>query len=136
VAARKKTFRKTIVLVSLTCTSGDKPSSSKSPGIAYTVVTQIVVTLESQSCSPGIVADLVRQQVGYDVILLDSKCFPVLDTDTTCSSEYWKGTRKILAASKTLYAKLRVHQPTLRELKLRSTSLTMVSILPRLSGLA
>lgn len=107
VAARKKTFRKTIVLVSLTCTSGDKPSSSKSPGIAYTVVTQIVVTLESQSCSPGIVADLVRQQVGYDVILLDSKCFPVLDTDTTCSSEYWKGTRKILAASKTLYAKLK-----------------------------
>jgi len=82
----------------------------------------------------------VRQQVGYDVILLDSKCFPVLDTDTTCSSEYWKGTRKILAASKTLYAKLKGSSANPEraqveiDLKLRSTSLTMVSILPRLSG--
>ena len=51
VATRKKTLRKTIVLVSLACTSGDKPSSSKSPGLVYTVVTQIVVTLESQTAA-------------------------------------------------------------------------------------
>ena len=64
-AGRKKnTFRKTIVLVSLTSTSADKPSSSKSPGLNYTVVTQVVVTLEANNCSSGVVADLVKQQVG------------------------------------------------------------------------
>ena len=41
---KKNTCRKTIVLVSLTSTSADKPSSSKSPGLNYTVVTQVVVT--------------------------------------------------------------------------------------------
>ena len=40
-----------------------KPSS-KSPGLNYTVVTQVVVTLEANNCSSGVVADLVKQQVG------------------------------------------------------------------------
>lgn len=107
-AGRKKnTFRKTIVLVSLTSTSADKPSSSKSPGLNYTVVTQVVVTLEANNCSSGVVADLVKQQVGYEVILLNSNCFPVLDTETTRSIEYWKSTRKILAASLSLYTRLK-----------------------------
>ncbi len=71
------------------------------------MVTQVVVTLEPHKCSQGVVVELVKQQVGYDIILLDSKCFPVLDNETTRSTEYWKSTRKILAASMSLYSRLK-----------------------------
>ena len=76
-AGRKKnTFRKTIVLVSLTSTSADKPSSSsKSPELNYTVVTQVVVTMEANNCSSGAAADLVKQQVGYEVMLVSASMF-------------------------------------------------------------
>ena len=39
-------------------------------------------------------------------MLLDSKCFPILESDTTASIDFWKYNRKILAASKSLYTKL------------------------------
>ena len=68
----------TIVRVSLTSTSTDKPSSSKSPGLNYTVVTQVVVTMEANNCSSGAVADLVKQQVGYEVILVSASMFWIL----------------------------------------------------------
>ena len=78
-AGRKKnTFRKTIVLVSLTSTSADKPFSSKSSGLNYTVVTQVVVTMEANNCSSGAAADLVKQQVGYEVILVSAAMFWIL----------------------------------------------------------
>ena len=104
---KKSTFRKTIVLVSLTNAASDRPSSSKSSNITYNVVTQVVVRLETDNCSPLLVAQLVEQQVGYSVILLDNKCFPILDNDTTRTNEYWKSTRKILAASKVVYVNLK-----------------------------
>ena len=104
---KKNTFWKTIVLVSLANAASDKLSSSKSSDVTYAVVTQIVVALEPDNCSPVLVAQLVEQQVRYDVILLDSKCFPILDNDTTRTTEYWKSTRKVLAASKVLYIRLK-----------------------------
>lgn len=41
------------------------------------------------------------------MILLNSKCFPVLDNEISRSSEFWKSTQKIMAASKSLYVKLK-----------------------------
>lgn len=105
-AHRKNQFRKTIALVSLSTTS-DRPSSSKSTSsLDYSVVTQLVITLSTNNCSVAVVSDLTQQQVGFDVILLDSKCFPIMDTDTTSSVDFWKSNRRILAASKELYHKL------------------------------
>ena len=104
---KKSTFRKTIALVSLSPAPADRPCTSTSPGLTYSIVTQVVVALEVNKCGPTVVAELVKQQVGYDVILLDSKCFPVLDNDISRSSEFWKSTRKIMAASKSLYVKLK-----------------------------
>ena len=105
---RKKptTFRKTIAVVSLS--NSNKPSTSKASTqlLDYKIVTQVVVTLEAGHCSPLNVAELVRQQVGFEVILLDSKCFPVLESDTTMGIDFWKSNRKILAASQSLYKKL------------------------------
>lgn len=104
---KKNTFRKTVALVSLSPAPADCPCISTSPGLAYSIVTQVVVALKVNRCGPTIVAELVKQQVGYDVILLNSKCFPVLDNDISRSSEFWKSTRKIMAASKSLHVKLK-----------------------------
>ena len=40
------------------------------------------------------------------MILLDSKCYPLLENDDTSDPEYWKSTRKIIAAAKEVYIKL------------------------------
>ena len=97
---RPTTFRKTVAVVSLSLPSSSKPSTSKaSAHLEYNVVTQVVVTLEVGRCSPVNVAELVNQQVGFQVVLLDSKCFPILESDTTTGTDYWKSNRKILAAS-------------------------------------
>ena len=47
-----------------------------------------------------------EQQIGFEVVLLDSKCFPVIESDTTNGIDFWKSNRKILAASQSLYKRL------------------------------
>ena len=103
---RPATFRKTIAVVSLSAPNPNKPSTSKmSAHLDYKIVTQVVITLEVGHCSPITAAELVKQQVGFEVVLLDSKCFPVLESDTTLGTDYWKSNCKVLAASKTLHSK-------------------------------
>ena len=76
---RPTTFRKTVAVVSLSIPSSNKPSTSKaSAHLEYKVVTQVVITVEVGRCSPANVAELIKQQVGFQVLLLDSKCFPIL----------------------------------------------------------
>lgn len=94
-------------MVSLSLINQNKPTTSKaSSHLDYKVVTQVVVNLEVGHCSPSAVAELVQQQVGFEVVLLDSKCFPVVDCESTTAAEFWKSNRRILAASKTLYTRL------------------------------
>lgn len=98
---KSATFRKTLQVVSLSLPNQNKPTSSKaSTHLDYKVVTQLVVSLEVGQCSPS------QQQVGFEVVLLDSKCFPILDCESTTATEFWKSNRRILVASKTLYTKL------------------------------
>lgn len=99
------TFHETIILVSL-CAQNINKASSSSSGVDYKTVTHVVVTLEADNCSPTTVSENIEQQVGLQVILLDSKCFPIVNTESTCSVEFWKGNRKILAASKSIYVKM------------------------------
>ena len=51
-------------------------------------------------------AELVYQQVGFEVVVLDSKCFPIIECESTTSMEFWKSNRRVLVASKALYQKL------------------------------
>ena len=51
-------------------------------------------------------AELVHQQVGFEVVVLDSKCFPIIECESTTSMEFWKSNRRVLVASKALYKKL------------------------------
>ena len=98
---------KTIVLVTLHGGShfADRPSSSKM-NLLYEVVTQTQFSVDPNDCSPSAVAHSVSQSVGFEVILLDSKCYPLLDNATTSTSEFWRSTRKILAASKSVFQRL------------------------------
>ena len=100
-------FRKTIALVSLSAPILSKPTTSRHlPHLEYKVITQVVVTLEVGLCKCSVIADFIRQQVGFQVTLLDSKCFPIMENDTTNGADFWKSNRKRLAASSSLYTKL------------------------------
>ena len=84
VARFRTKISKTIVLISLSGGNSDKPSSSKSK-MSYDIVTQ---TLNPNDCSPSAVARQVSDAVGFEVVFLDSKCFPLLDTSTTSNATF------------------------------------------------
>ena len=46
-------------------------------------------------------AEMVRREIGFEVILLDSKLFPILNM-----IDFWKSTRKVIAASRSTYESL------------------------------
>ena len=52
------------------------------------------------------VSGLVRAQLGFEVILLDCKLYPIADTEATSGLDYWKSTCKNIAASRSLYEHL------------------------------
>ena len=60
----------------------------------------------SSPCTVRRVTDLVSKQVGVDVVLLDSKGYPLLENDSTSVESFWRGTRKVLAANRAIYGKL------------------------------
>lgn len=67
-------IRRNVALVTLSLPADpDKPSSSKA--LSYSI--------DSQSCSPSAIVDLLSAQVGFEVILLDSKCYPILQNSAT-----------------------------------------------------
>ena len=99
---KKRLIKKSIVLASLS--TRDQGTSTRNT-IQYSAVTQITVSLDpscGQCCVRG-VCEKVKKQVGFDV---DSKCYPILTNDDTSSAEYWKSTRKVIAAPKQTHEKL------------------------------
>ena len=47
-----------------------------------------------------------RKNLSIEVVLLDSKCFPLLDNESTQGTGFWKSTLKVLAASRCSNIKL------------------------------
>ena len=70
------------------------------------IVTQTSVFLDVSSSTVRQVTELVKRQIGLDVVLLNSKSYPLLDNDSTRGEAFWKSTRKVLAANRGLYNKL------------------------------
>lgn len=64
------------------------------------------MSLTPAQCSVPAVTQLVTQQVGFEALLLDSKCYPLLANEGTSGIEFWKSTRKILGSSKSVYEKV------------------------------
>ena len=57
----------------------NKPSSSRASCLSHTIITSIVVKLDYTmgECNVDTVAELVKAQVGFEVILLDCKLYPM-----------------------------------------------------------
>ena len=95
------------MVVSLKKRDGKGSSTKGNSKVEYEIVTQVTVSLDSSSpCTVCKVTDLVSKQIGMDVILLDSKCYPLLENDITSVESFWRGTRKVLAANRAMYDKL------------------------------
>lgn len=69
----------------------------------HNVITQIIISLDPSACNLTQAAQSVKMQVGFEVILLDSKLFPLLDNESTAGVEFWRSMRKIIAVSRTTY---------------------------------
>lgn len=100
---KKRLIKKSIILGSISLRE-EGTSSSKNP-IQYCPVTQITVALDPSrgQCSIEGVCAKIKEQV---VILLYSKCYPLLKTEDSSSSDYWRSTRKVIAAPVKVYEKL------------------------------
>ena len=74
----RKVTRKTIGLVSLKSTKGEINIRNHygSYGFMY------------DQCSVPVVAQLMKEQVGYDIILLINKFYPILDAPST-RGDFW-----------------------------------------------
>ena len=103
--SKKRLIKKSIVLGSLSVREQGTSSKNK---IQYSVVTNITVTLDPTcgQCSVRGVCAKVKEQVGFEVVLLDSKCYPILSNEDTSIPDFWRSTRKIIAASQQAYEKL------------------------------
>ena len=102
----KKQIKKTILLANLSTRDVQKPSCSSASRLVHNVITQVIISLDPSACNLTQAAQSVKMQVGFEVILLDSKLFPLLDNESTSGVEFWRSTRKIIAASRTTYEKL------------------------------
>ena len=102
---RKKEWSKTIIIVTLKKKVG-KGVYKGNTKVEYEIVMQLSMLLDPSSSNVRQVTELVNKQVELDVILLDSKCYPLLDNDSTRGEAFWKSTRKVLAANRGLYNKL------------------------------
>ena len=121
------------------------PSTSKSSKMEYGVVTQVFLCLTPDQCNVRSVSELMAEQVGFAVILLDSKCYALSSNSGTSGTDFWKSTRRILAASKSLYEQLSGHdsgvehaeveltQPSSK--KPRKDTCTLVEILDKVSAI-
>lgn len=76
---------KTIALVSLSVVDPMKPGTSKASlcPLNYQVITHVVVDIHVGRCSVSAISQEINRQVGFPVILLDSKCFPIMENNST-----------------------------------------------------
>ena len=103
---KKKTWNKSIMIISVRRREGKKDAWKGNTKVDYEVVTQTHVTLDASSCTVRRVAELLKRQLDMEVVLLDSKCYPLTENESTSSESFWKSSRKILAANKSLYNKV------------------------------
>ena len=84
-----KVTRKTII---------DLATSTKGK-LTSQIVTEVTVCLDDlDHCSVPVVAQLVKKQVGYDIILLNNKLYPILNMPTTRGDFLQSTSRKNQAA--------------------------------------
>ena len=64
-------------------------------------ITDFIFKLNGQddcTCTVTYVAEFVEDEVGFDVTLVSMKCTQIVDSDATQGIDFWKSSRKVLAA--------------------------------------
>lgn len=99
-----RTIQKTILLAKVSLPDMNKPSSSRANRLTHTVIISVNVKLDHSlgECNVNTVADIIKKQVGFDVILLDSKLYPLIANESTAGIDFWKSNRKIIATSRSV----------------------------------
>ena len=83
---KKNMIRKTITLVRLKRIN------------KHQVITDIIVKLNGEAeCSIPSVAARVKDEVGFDVILMNTKCNQITDSEATSGLDFWKSSSAVHA---------------------------------------
>ena len=76
----RKVTQKTTGLVTLKSTKRKLSSE---------IITEVIVCLaDLDQCSVSVAAQLVKEHVGYDIVLLNNKLYPILDAPRT-RGDFW-----------------------------------------------
>ena len=87
-----------MLLAKVSLRDTNRPSSSQAGRLSHTVITSLIVKLMGE-CNVDSVAEMVKAQVGFDVVLLDSKPYPLhfrnglLEVHTECRERMQVGHR-------------------------------------------
>ena len=86
----RRTIQKTILLAKVSLPDMNKPSLSQANRLTHTVITSVNVELDHSlgECNVNTVPDMVKKQVGFDVILLDSKLYPLIANESTAGIDF------------------------------------------------
>ena len=103
---KQRAIKKTILVANLSLRDSNRPSHSRASRFEHTVVTHVIISLNSDDCSVSRATECVQKQIGLEVVLLDSKLFPIMDNNSTSEAAFWCSTRKIIAVSRASYEKL------------------------------
>ena len=87
---KKKTWSKSIMIISVRRREGIKDGWKGNTKVNYEVVTQTHVTLDASSCTVRRVAELLKEQLDMEVVLLDSKCYPLTENESTSTESFLK----------------------------------------------
>ena len=104
---KRRLIKKTILVSGLHARDSSKASSLMASRLVHSVITQVIITLDGvRECNVSFVAEKVKDQLGFEVVHLDSKLFPITENESTCGSEFWRSTQKVIAANCVSYEKL------------------------------
>ena len=83
-STKKASVTTKVLLVSLTARDTSRTSSSKvSAKVDYNIVTNVPLSLKPSQCNVKGVTQFITNQVGFQVVLLDSKCYLILDGEVS-----------------------------------------------------
>ena len=95
---KRNIIRKTISFIRL-----EKGRDKK---VSISPITDIIIKLNGQDdCTVTCVAELVKDEVGFDVTLVNTKCNQIGDSDATRGLDFWKSSRKVLAVHSQMFDK-------------------------------
>ena len=96
---KRNVIRKTISLIRL-----EKGRDKK---VSFVPITDIIIKMNGQDdCTVIRVAELVKDEVGFDVTLVNTKCNQIVESDATRGLDFWKSSRKVLAVHSQMFDKV------------------------------